>query len=190
MAPRELRDFDGALGVMLCALVFFLQRSFPFDFRSDGHHVVAFRTLPVSAFSLVLAEITVPTVLCLAFQGAGFLMLLLTGGFEWHVMLLVLFGFPAVALGLNGVWNLHYLLGATRSAGGKAQSATAIGTLMTVALSFLIFYPAGWVTVTVGQHARLGVALAAWVATQYSVDLAVLLIIARLFRRFEASREG
>ena len=65
----------------------------------------------------------------------------------WLLLVMVL-GFPAVAVALNGVWNLHYLLAATRRAGGKAESASSFTVLMVVALSFLIFYPAGWAAIT------------------------------------------
>ncbi len=57
----QVADFDRGLLAMLCFLAFFMQRTFPFDFRRDGHHLVGFRTLPISPFALALAEITVPT---------------------------------------------------------------------------------------------------------------------------------
>src|SRR6185503_12977616 len=106
-------------------------------------HLVGFRTLPVSPVALVLAEITVPTVFCLAFQALGIAVLMFYARFGWPSMLLMLLSYPAVALGLNAVWNVHYLLSATKPTGGPAPSASAVRTLMMVALSFLIFFPAG-----------------------------------------------
>jgi len=65
-------------------------------------------------------------------------------GFEWPILLLLLFAYPAIALTLNSVWNLQYLLSATRRAAGHSQSPSAVGTLMVVVLSFLVFVPAVW----------------------------------------------
>src|SRR5262245_58369727 len=97
---------------MLGFLAFLLQRTLPFDFRCDGHHLVGFRTLPVPAFALALAEIAVPTGFCLLFQALGIAALMIFAGFHWATMLLVLFAFPAIALAVNAVWNLQYLLAA------------------------------------------------------------------------------
>jgi len=158
---------------------------------------VGFRTLPVSPFALVLAEIAAPTLFCLAFQALGIGLLMICGRFDWPVLALMLFGYPAIALALNGVWNLHYLLSATKRAGGQGQSASAVGTLMVVALSFLIFFPAGWTSVQIGDHfvergGKPGVVLAAgaFLAVQYSIDFMLVLLLAKLFQRFEVSRDS
>jgi len=193
LPERDLRDFDNGLASMLVGLAFFLQRSFAFDFRRDGQHLVTFRTLPISPFALVVAEISVPTLFCLAFQAVAVLALMLCGRFEWILLLAMLLGFPAVALALNGVWNLHYLLAATKRAGGKAESASSVTILMVVALSFLIFYPAGWAAVTVGRLMPgpicEPVGFGVWLTVQYAVDFCLLLLLARLFQRFEVSDE-
>ncbi|MEO8426274.1 MAG: putative ABC exporter domain-containing protein [Verrucomicrobiota bacterium] len=193
-SASDVEGFNMGVALFLVSLAFLLQRTFPFDFRCDGHHIVGFRTLPVSPIALVLAEITVPTVLCLAFQALGIAVLMFYARFDWPTMLLMLLGYPAVALGLNAAWNLHYLLSATKSAGGQAQSASAVGTLMVVALSFLIFFPAGWTGVQIGQHVEgklcVPLAFAGGLVIQYAVDLLLVLTLARVFQRFEVSRDS
>jgi hypothetical protein len=197
---KEVWDVSGFhLGIASCLafLAFLLQWMFPFDFRRDGHHIVGFRTLPVSPFALALAEITVPTAFCLACQAPGVAVLLWYARFDWPTVLLLLLVFPAVALALNGIWNLHYLLSATRRAGGQTQTPSAVGSLIVVALSFLIFYPAGWTAVRIGDHfAELGgkpnVALAGagFLGVQYLIDFILVLTLAKLFQRFEVSRDS
>jgi hypothetical protein len=182
-----VQGFNMGIALFLVSLAFLLQRTFPFDFRCDGHHLVGFRTLPVSPLALVLSEITVPTVLCLAFQALGIAVLTFYARFDWPTMLLMLLAYPAVALGLNAIWNLHYLLSATKFAGGQARSASAVGTLMVVALSFLIFFPAGWTAVQIGDcfvdpggKPRIAPAFAGGLAVQYVVDLLLVLTLAKL----------
>jgi hypothetical protein len=193
LPERDLRDFDNGLASMLVGLTFFLQRPFAFDFRRDGQHLVTFRTLPISPFALALAEISVPTFFCLAFQAVAVLALMLCGRFEWLLLLVMLLGFPAVALALNSVWNLHYLLAATKSAGGKPKSASSVTVLLVVALSFLIFYPAGWAAVTIGRLVPgpicEPVGITVWLVVQYAVDFYLLLLLAKFFQRFEVSDE-
>jgi len=194
LPASDRADFDkGVLGMLAC-LAFFLQRSFPFDFRRDGQHLVNFRTLPISPLALALAEIAVPTACCLLFQAIGVAILMVFGRFDWLVMLLILVAFPAIALALNGVWNLHYLLAATRRAGGKAESASVVGLVMVVMLSFLIFYPAGWAALKVGRNTfgRFSevCAIGTWLVIQYSIDLLLVWLLATLFRRFEVSRDA
>jgi hypothetical protein len=191
LPERDLRDFENGLASMLVGLVFFLQRSFAFDFRRDGQHLVTFRTLPISPFALAVAEISVPTLFCLAFQAVAVLALMLCGRFEWILLFVMLLAFPAVALALNCVWNLHYLLAATKRAGGKAESASSVTILMVVALSFLIFYPAGWAAMTAGKLAPgpmcEPVGFAVWLTVQYAIDFCLLFLLAKLFQRFEVS---
>jgi glucose uptake protein GlcU len=193
LPARDLRDFDNGIAYTLVGLTFFLQRSFAFDFRRDGPHLVAFRTLPISPLALALAEISVPTLFCLGFQAVAVLALMLCGRFEWFLLLVMVLGFPAVALALNGVWNLHYLVAASKRANGKAESSSAVTVLMVVALSFVIFYPAGWAAVTVGRLTPgpicEPVGFGVWLVVQYAVDFCLLLLLARLFQRFEVSDE-
>lgn len=188
LPEQQVRDFDLALIGMLAFLGFLVQRSLSFDFRRDGRHLAGFRGLPIGGFGLVLAELAVPVSVCLFLQAVGLLVLIMFG-VEWRFLVFLL-AFPAVALGLNGVWNVHYLLAATRRAGGKAESASPVTLLMVVALSFLIFYPAGWLAIEAGQHLRsqtssIALGLAVWLVTQYSIDFLVLALMARLFERFE-----
>ena len=69
-----------------------------------------------------------------------------------------------------------------------------LALLMVVALSFLIFYPAGWTALQVGRHTfgRFSEPLAMGVglAVQCLVDFLLVLILARLFQRFEVSRDA
>jgi len=192
----EERGFTTGIAGLLGALAFFLQRMFPFDFRRDGRHLVNFRTLPVSPLALTLAEIAVPTALCLVAQACGVIPLLIFGKFDWPTLVFILLGYPAVSLALNAVWNLYYLLVAVKPT-GPASSGSAVGMLMVVALSFLVFYPAGWVTVKVAnqfithsQTLAFTFAAASGLAVQYAIDLLLVLGIARLFQRFEVAREG
>lgn len=194
IATRDLADFDMGLASFMGFLGFLLQRALPFDFRRDGQHLLGFRTLPISSFQLVAAEIAVPIVLCLAFQALGVLALSCIAGFQWPMLLCLALAYPAIALALNGVWNLHYLLSATKRAAGRAQSSSAIGVLMIVALSFFIFYPAGWTAVTIGNHLKsdqfFALAAVAAIAVQYAVDFLLVIILAKLFERFEVSRDA
>jgi len=188
---QDAEAFQAGIAMMLGFLAFLLQRTFPFDFRCDGHHLVGFRTLPVSPIALALAEIAVPTGLCLVFQGFGIVALVLYSGFHWATLLLVLLAFPAIALAVNAVWNLHYLLAATQRAGGRGQSTSAAGVLMVVALSFLIFFPAGWTSAKLfNLNLGLTVATAGSLAVQYLVDFILVLALARLLQRFEVSRDS
>jgi hypothetical protein len=62
---------------------------------------------------------------------------------------------------------------------------------MVVALSFVIFFPAGW---TSAQLFDLNLGFAATtagsLAVQYFVDFILVLGLAKLFQRFEVSRDG
>jgi len=147
--------------------------------------------------ALTLSEIAVPTTLCLLAQGCGVIPLMIWGKFDRPTFVLVVLGYPAVSLALNAVWNIHYLMAAARRIAGKASSSTAVGTLMVVALSFLVFYPAGWTTIKVAnlfvsQNQSLAFALAAvsGLAVQYGIDLLLVMAIATLFQRFEIARDA
>ena len=194
MSLPDTNGFHTVVALMLGFLPFLLQRTFPFDFRRDGPHIVGFRTLPVSPLALVLAQISVPTLFCLAFQALGVCALMVVARLPWPSIFLIFLGFPAIALALNSVWNLHYLLSATKRASGRSQSNSPVALLLVVALSFLVFYPAGWTAMHIGKYfsepVAIPMAAAAWLAVQYAVDLILVLILARLFHRFEVSREG
>ena len=65
-----------------------------------------------------------------------------------------------------------------------------------VALSFLIFFPAGWTAVQIGDHfLELGgkpdraLAAGGFLAVQYLVDFLLVLMLAKMFQRFEVSRD-
>ena len=160
---RDISGFNLGIALMLAVLPFILQRTFPFDFRKDGPHLLGLRALPFSGWAVVLAELAVPTILALAFQGMGVALLVVFARFDWDALLLISLSFPAVTLALNCVWNLYYLLSAAKSVSGEKQFATAAGTLMVVSLSFLIFFPAAWTAIHVGQSlsGRMAIPLAA-----------------------------
>lgn len=189
---RESDDgFELGVILFLGFLPFLLQRTLPFDFRLDGHHLAGLRSLPAAPIGIVLAELAVPTTLCLLFQAVGLGALLFCAGLKPAALLLAVFGYPAVALAVNGIWNLHYLLSAARRAGGRPQPPTAVGALMVTALSFLMFYPAGWTAVTLfDRQAGLAIAAAGGLAVQYTVDALLVAMLAALFRQFEGANDS
>ena len=188
----EAQGFHIGIATFLAGLTFFLQRMVPFDFRRDGHHLAGFRTLPVTSFGLALAELTVPTGFCLALQAPCILALVWYANFPLPTLLLIVAAYPAIVLALNTVWNLHYLLAAAKRAAG--DNITAVGTLIVVALSFLVFYPAGWSMLWLGHHlpenVGISLPLAAGLAVQYGVDMIMILLLSRLFQRVEVGREA
>jgi len=190
LPEREVRDFDAGLAATLAMLAFFMQWTLRFDFRRDGPHLLAFRALPVSPLALAVAEISTPTLLCLLFQGIGIAGLMCYASLPWIQFLALPFGFLAIAVALNGVWNLHYLMAAVRSAGGKPQPPSAVGMLMVVGLSFLVFFPAGWTAMAIGQRYREWLGIASWYVVQYAVDFGILLALGRLLQHFEVSRDA
>jgi hypothetical protein len=187
-APEVSLSFHLGVAIFIAALAFFLQRLFPFDFRRDGNHVVGFRTLPVSPLAMVLAEVSVPTFLVLVSQAVGLVPLLIFGRFPWPLLLPLLLSYPAIALALNSLWNLHYLLTAAR----QAEAASPVGTLMVVVFSFLVFFPAIWTAQRLchflsGPQA-LPLAISTGLAIQIGIDVLMILALAGLFQRFEVSR--
>jgi hypothetical protein len=217
---RQIGTFAFHIGLAFCIAILapFLQRIFSFDFRRDGRHLLDFRTLPMSPLCLVLAEVSVPVGLILLCQVVGLVPLLIYARFDWPILLLLLLAYPAIAFALNSVWNLHYLLSATKQAAGHEQSPSPIGTLTVVVLSFLVFLPALWTARFLFHRLsdRLGVVLggdgsqgagnaAAWlnffhtgipltgagaIGVQYLVDFLLLLVLARLFQRAEVFRDS
>ena len=141
-----MRRFTFHLGLAfwIAILAPFLQRIFPFDFRRDGQHLLDFRTLPMSPLWLVLAEVAVPVGFVLLCQAAALSPCSIYARFDWPSA-------SAAALCLPGhrpcpqpgVESPLPPLG-DRRAGGHAQSPSAVGTLMVVVLSFLVFVPALW----------------------------------------------
>jgi hypothetical protein len=191
LPAREVEGFHAGIAMFVGFLAFLLQRALPFDFRTDAHHLVGFRTLPVSAIALATAELIVPSVLCLMFQGIAVGLLAAFGRFEWTLVVLLVVAYPAIALAVNGVCNLHYLLVATRRVSGRAASSSAVGTLLVVTLSFLIFFPAGWTANRIFDRLPIfTLSAAGFVAVQYVVDFLLVLLLAQLFQRFEVSRDA
>ncbi len=191
---RESLAFCAGVALFIGMLGFFLQRMFPYDFRRDGQHLVGFRTLPVTPSKLVLAELAVPCGFVLVCQAIGLLPLLVCGYLTWPMVLFLVLAYPTIALALNGVWNVHYLLAAVRRAAGHTDSPTAVGTLLVVALSFLVFWPAAWASLSIGRRFNdsTGIALAASIGLviQILVDLLLVWLLVRLFQRFEVARDA
>jgi hypothetical protein len=190
---HEGEAFHLGIALFLGALALFLQRMTPFDLRRDGHHLLDLRTLPLAPLRLALAEITVPVAFCLALQAPCIFALLIYAPFSWKLCLLVLLAYPAVALALNGTWNLYYFITAARHGSGGNSSPSAVGAVIVVALSFLVFYPASWTALHLGQRlsgtAGIQAAFGAGLAIQYAIDLLLVLLLARLFQSFEVARE-
>ncbi len=188
----ESRGFHMGIALFLAGLTPFLQRMLPFDFRRDGPHLLGFRTLPISSLAMAVAQVSVPTLFCLALQAPCILALLWYARFSTLTLLLVVLAYPAIGLAMNSVWNLHYLLAAVKRASG--EEVTAIGTLVVVALSFLVFYPSGWTILWFGRRAAdsalLTLPLGAGLLVQYTVDFLLILLLARLFHRVEVSRDA
>jgi hypothetical protein len=188
---NETSGFHIGVASFLASLTFFLQRMVPFDFRRDGHHLLNFRVLPISSLGLTCAELAVPTAFCLALQAPCVIALLYYGKFPWLLLIAIPLAYPAVVLALNIVWNIHYLLAATQRAAG--QNSSAVGTLIVVALSFLIFYPAGWAGLRLGQYlpdqSGIQLPVCATLIVQYAIDLLLLLILAKLYDRLEMTKE-
>ncbi len=210
--------FHLGLAVWVAIMAPFFQRIFPFDFRRDGGHLLDFRTLPMAPLWLVLAEVAVPVGCVLLCQAAGLVPLFIYARFDWPMVLLLIFAYPAIALALNCVWNLFYLWSASRRAAGNTQAPSAVGTMMVVVPSFLVFVPAVWTALHLGRWLAqsAGVVLTsdglqglansdAWLrffhvgmpltgvgtlGVQYLVDFVLLLALARLFQRAEVSRES
>ncbi|HTL59664.1 MAG TPA: putative ABC exporter domain-containing protein [Candidatus Limnocylindrales bacterium] len=188
--PDETAGFHIGIALFLASLILFLQRMVPFDFRRDGHHIVNFRTLPFSSWGIAWAELAVPTAFCLALLAPCIIALVVSSNFSVLTTLLIALAYPAVALALNAVWNIHYLIAATKRAAG--QNVSAVGTLLIVALSFLVFYPAAWATLRIGQllphNSGIQLPLLTGLAIQYCIDLGLVLLLARLYNRFEVAR--
>jgi hypothetical protein len=219
-ADRVMGRFAFHVGLVfwIAILAPFLQRIFPFDFRRDGQHLLDFRTLPLSPLCLVMAEVAVPVGFILLCQAVGLVPLLIYARFDWPILLLLLLAYPAIALALNLVWNLHYLHSASRRAGGQSESPSAVGTLMVVVLSFLVFVPGLWAMRFIARCFcdKAGLVLTgdgfpsfgsaeAWLrflpvglpltgagalGVQYLVNFLLLLALARLFQGVEVSREA
>ena len=128
----------------------------------------------------------------MALQAPALSALLIHARFSWLLFLLVVLAYPAVALALNSVWNLHYLLTATKRAAGQSGSPSAVGTLLVVGLSFLVFLPAVWCALRLaprwGPDFGIPIPLATGLAVQYAIDFLAVLLLAKVFERFEVSR--
>jgi hypothetical protein len=165
-----------------------LQTTLPFDFRMEGQRLLELRTLPVSSLRAALAVIAVPALLCLTCQALSFLSLNLAGRFQLETVLMVICGYPSIAIGVSAVWNIHHLLFVSNQSGGveRPNATKAEGALMVLAMAFAIFFPAGFVLKTLSSTPTLAGSVA--IAIQYAVDACLVRILAHLFDRFEGHR--
>jgi hypothetical protein len=175
-------------------LPFFLQTSLPFDFRIDGRHLVSFRTFPFPPAAIVITILAVPVMLCLSCQAMSLLVISAFGNLGWAVIFKILLIAPAIAIPINCVWNIHYLAGSAKLISGTRQggsSSNAVGTLLVVALCFAVFFPAGYMRewLTSKSWTQPSADLAG-LLIQYAMDGLLVLVLIRLFQRFEVARDG
>jgi hypothetical protein len=167
-----------------------LQTTLPFDFRLEGQRLLELRTLPVSSWRAALAVIAMPALLCLTCQALSFLSLNLAGRFRLETVLMVICGYPAIAIGVSAVWNIHHLLFVSNQscAVGRPNATKAEGALMVLAMAFGVFFPAGFVLKTLSSTPTLAGSSA--IVIQYAVDWCLIIVLAHLFERFEGHRAG
>jgi hypothetical protein len=151
LVMRQAQSYDdwavnGAIPLTLAALPLLLQTALPFDFRLDGPRLAELKNLPFSSFQVVISVIAVPTLLCVGFQVLSLALLLPFTPFSLGTLIAMLLGFPAVAVGVNAVWNLQYLLFAVKqtSGVGKPEKRSTFGALFVLGLAFGVFFPSCW----------------------------------------------
>ena len=151
LVMRQAGSFDdwvvnGAIPLTLAALPLLLQTALPFDFRLDGPRLAEFKNLPFSSFRAVICVIAVPTLLCFGFQVFSLAFLFPFTPFSLGTLIAMLLGFPAVAVGVNAIWNLQYLLFAAHqtSGVGKPEKRSVFGSLFVLGLAFGVFFPSCW----------------------------------------------
>jgi len=134
---------------------------------------------------IVAAALALPTCLCLAFQALSVTALMMLGHFKLSTVLLMLFGYPAIGLGVSAVWNLRCLLAmSTRAADSPSHGASrAEGTLIAVVLVAGFFFPAGFILQRLSSTPVIGGAAA--ITVQYLLDGCLIWMLARLLDRFE-----
>jgi hypothetical protein len=183
-APGDEVLVLGAVFLGLLPLV--LQRTLPFDFRHDGRQLSELRTLPLSPLLISLNEIIVPALVTLALQFASIfcLVFFLTGLRQlWLELLLILFLYPLIALGVNAVWNLHYLMFSSKK---RATSGTS-GNILVVFMSLIIFVPAGLVSQAYQSNPVMGGFVAA--GLQLVIDAVLIFALGRLFENLRPGEE-
>jgi hypothetical protein len=197
-AGVEARELYLGVAIFVGLFPFLLQRSLPFDLRLDRRKLLDLRTLPFSPLELVLAELAVPAIFCVAFQALGIGALMIYGRAATGAMsvaeivglgFLLAVLYPTVAFGVNLVWNIHYLVSNARPGGAADKSITAVGTLLIVGLSIAVFYPAIWTGVKFfNLTSNPSWALLGFCAVQLIIDALLVLNLARLFRNLEVAQ--
>ncbi len=96
-------------------------------------------------------------------------------------------GFPSVSIGVNVVWNLHYLLFAVQrfSSLGKPKNRTTIGALFVAGIAFAVFFPSCWLLHFLVYEIGTPSVMAAFLAlgVQYGIDGLLIWILALVYGR-------
>jgi hypothetical protein len=184
---------NGAIPLTLAALPLLLQTALPFDFRLDGPRLAELKNLPFSSFQAVISVIAVPTLLCVGFQVFGLALLVPFTPFSLGTLIAMVFGFPAVAVGVNVVWNLQYLLFAVRKTSGvsKPEKRSTFGALFVLGLAFGVFFPSCWLLhQLVMEYGMPGpVAALISVSIQWVIDGFLLWGLARVYSMVREVRQ-
>ena len=198
LVMRQAGSYDdwavnGAIPLTLAALPLLLQTALPFDFRLDGPRLAELKNLPFSSFQAVTSVIAVPTLLCVGFQVFSLALLLPFTPFSLGTLMAMLLGFPAVAVGVNAVWNLQYLLFATKhsSGVGKPEKRSTFGALFVLGLAFGVFFPSCWLLhqLVIEQGMSGPMAALISVSIQWLIDGFLLLGLARVYSMVREVRQ-
>lgn len=188
----------------------FIQQYVAFDFRRDFDSLAELRQLPLRPFSVAAAELTVPTILTLAFQSLGLLGVACFEDVSRSTLWVALFAYPPVTLAMLTVTNLGFLLFPSRQAassrgrGGATFSIIAIFNMFATLVSLAPAIVVG-ALVWAAQQAEFeelsavspyGVedpgyfdATLAFAATQWIVAIVLLSLLGRVYARFNVARE-
>jgi hypothetical protein len=164
-----------------------LQRTLPFDFRSDGNRIDDLRVLPFSPRSVAMVELAVPILFTLLFQMAAIGFLWLTGMFPSSIIWWSLVAFTAMNTALAGMGNIFHLLYSAKV--GHSQSGGVLGAFLLVALSLSALTPAIGTYIRLARSAPGVPALLGGIGVQCVIDVLVILTLAKVFQRCELSRE-
>jgi hypothetical protein len=169
----------GLLGLLL-------QRVLPFDFRSDGHRIADLRLLPVSAISVVLAEIILQVAFSLLFQSAAITIFCFIGRFPPSLIWFSLLAFTVVNIGVACVGNIFALAYSGRI--GDSQTGV-LSAFLLMALVLAALTPGIATYVRLSHSVSAITALMVAIGVQSLIDIAGIILLARVFTRCELSRE-
>jgi len=182
----------GIMGLVFGALLpLFLQPHLAFDFRRDFDHFAELKSLPVSSTRLAAAQLGVPVAISLAMQALYFAGLAALRGIDGAWIPVLFLACPALTLAVLAVANVVYLLFPTRAvteSGRPNPGGVAGGIVVTgfgVAAAVL---PAALAFAALRSWTIEG-ALTAAILVQCGVDSLLVLLLGRLFARFDLARE-